>query len=89
MPKSNPLLYSGSDKQIQGIRSDRQSAWRAMDGGLWYCTGGRDQDHPQRKEMQKGKMVVWEALQIAEKRREAEGKGAKERQPIWMQSSKE
>ena len=31
--KSNPLwLYSGCDKQIQGIRSDRQSAWRTMDG---------------------------------------------------------
>ena len=29
--------------------------------------------------MQKGKMVVWEALQIAEKRREANGKGEKER----------
>ena len=29
--------------------------------------------------MQKGKMVVWEALQIAEKRREAKGKGEKER----------
>ena len=26
-PKSNPLqLYSGSDRQIQGIRSDRQGA---------------------------------------------------------------
>ena len=23
-----------------------------------YCTGDRDQDHPQEKEMQKGKMVV-------------------------------
>ena len=34
-PKSNPLrLYSWSDKQIQGIRSDRQSTWRTMDGGL-------------------------------------------------------
>ena len=29
--------------------------------------------------MQKGKMVVEEALQIAEKRREAKGKGEKER----------
>ena len=27
----------------------------------------------------KGKMVVWEALQIAEKRREAKGKGENER----------
>ena len=29
-----------------------------MDRALWHCTGGRDQDHPQEKEMQKGKMVV-------------------------------
>ena len=27
-------------------------------GGSWHCTGGRDQDHPQEKEIQKGKMVV-------------------------------
>ena len=32
---SNPLqLYSGSEKQIQGIISDEQRAWRTMDGGL-------------------------------------------------------
>ena len=37
-----------------------------MDGGLWHCTGGSDQDHPQEKEMQKGKMLSEEALQIAE-----------------------
>ena len=49
-----------------------------MDGGLRHCTGGRDQDHPQEEEMQKGKMAK-EALQIAEKRREAKGKGEKER----------
>ena len=48
-----------------------------MDGGSWHCTGGRDQDHPQGKEMQKGKMAVWEALPLAEKRREV--KGEKER----------
>ena len=33
----------------QGIRSDRQDAWRSKDGSLWHCTGGRDQDHPQEK----------------------------------------
>ena len=43
-----------------------------MDRGSWHCTGGSDQDHPQEKEIQKGKMVE-EALQIAEKRREAKG----------------
>ena len=46
-----------------------------MDGGSWHCTGTSDQAHPQEKEMQTGKMV---ALQIAEKSREAEGKGEKQ-----------
>ena len=39
--------------------------------GSWHYTRGSDQDHPKKKEMQKGKMVVWGALQIVEKRREA------------------
>ena len=39
----------------------------------------RDQDHSQDKEMQKGKWLSEEALEIAEKRREAKGKGEKER----------
>ena len=39
-----------------------------MDGGLWHCTGDKDQDHPQEKEMQKSKMSE-EALKIAVKRR--------------------
>ena len=39
-------------------RSDRQSAWLTMDRDPWYCTGDRDQDHPQEKEMQKSKMAV-------------------------------
>ena len=33
-----------------------------MDGSLWHCTGGSDQDHPQGKEVKKGKMVVWGGL---------------------------
>ena len=35
---------------------------RTMDEGSWQCTGGSDQDHPQEKEMQKGKMIVWGGL---------------------------
>ena len=50
-----------------------------MDRGSWFCTEGSDKDHPQEKEMKKGKMVVWGALQIAEKRRDAKGKEEKER----------
>ena len=33
-------------------------AWWTMDGGSWRCTGNRDQDHPQEKEMQKSTMAV-------------------------------
>ena len=48
-----------------------------MDRGLGHCTGGKDQDYPQEKEMQKGKMAE-KALQTAVKR-EAKSKGEKER----------
>ena len=51
-----------------------------MDRGLWHCTGGRDQDHPQSGEKyKKVKLLSEEALQIAVNRREAKGKGEKER----------
>ena len=50
-----------------------------MDRGSWHCTGGSDQDHPQEKEMQKGKMVVWAGLANSCERREVKGKGEKER----------
>ena len=33
-----------------------------MDRGSWYRIGGGDQDHPQEKEMQQGKMIVWGGL---------------------------
>ena len=38
-----------------------------------------NQDHPQEKEIQIGKILSEEALQTVEKRREAKGKGEKER----------
>ena len=37
---------------------DLRECLNTMDGGSQHCTGGSDQDHPQEKEMQKGKMVV-------------------------------
>ena len=42
-----------------------------------------------KKKCKKAKWLSEEALQIAEKRREAKGKREKERYTIWMQSSKE
>ena len=50
-----------------------------MDGGSLHCTGGRDQDHPQEKKCKKAKWFSEEILQITVKRREAQGKGEKER----------
>ena len=61
-----------------------------MDEDFWHCIGGSDQDHTQEIEMQKRKKwLSEEALQIAEKRREAKDKGEKERYTMSMQSSKE
>ena len=40
---------------------------------------GSDQDHPLEKKYKKAKWLSEVALQIAEKRREAKGKGEKER----------
>ena len=51
-------------------------------GGSRHCTGGRDQDHPQEKEMQKAKWLSEEALQIAVKRRETKSKREKKVIPI-------
>ena len=45
-----------------------------MNYGQRHCTGGRDQDHPHGKEMQNGKWLSEEALQIALKRREVKRK---------------
>ena len=59
-----------------------------MDGSPWHCTGGSENDHPQEKEMQKGKWLSEEALQIAEKRREAKAKEKSKDIPVWMQISK-
>ena len=53
-----PYSYTMEMTQIQGIRSDRHSAWRTMDRDLWHCTRNSDQDHLKEKEMEKGKMVV-------------------------------
>ena len=54
-----------------------KSAWRTMDGGWWHCTGGSDQDHPQEKEMQKVKMVVWGGLTNSCEKKRSERKGGK------------
>ena len=51
-----------------------------MDRDSWVVEEAvSDQDHPQGKDIQKAEWLSEEALQIAEKRRDAKGKGEKER----------
>ena len=48
-------------------------------GTRGHCTRGSDQNNQQEREMQQGKMVFEEVLQIAKQRREAKGKGEKKK----------
>ena len=50
-----------------------------MDRDLYHCTGAGELKPSTRKKSKKAKWLSEEALQIAEKRREAKGKGEKER----------
>ena len=63
---------------------------------LWMEVGDTVQEAviktiPKKKKCNKAKWLFEEALQIAEKKREAKGRGEKKRKDtiIWMQSSKE
>ena len=47
--------------------------------GLCHCTGGSGQTIPKKKKCKKAKRLSEEALQIAEKRKEAKGKVQKGR----------
>ena len=63
-----------------------------MDGGLGHCTGGRDQDHPQEKEMQKSKIAVWGGFtNSCEKRSEKQRRKGKIYPSEWrvLKNSKE
>ena len=56
-----------------------------------HSTRTDKQNHPQEKEMQQGKMVVWGGLtnNWEKKRSERKAKEKGKYIPIWMQSSKE
>ena len=76
-----PYNYSGSDKQNQGIRSDRvpEELWMEV------CDNVQEvviKTIPKRKKCKKAKWLSEEALQIAVKIREAKGNGEKERYTI-------
>ena len=43
-----------------------------MDGSSWHCIGDRNQDYPQEKQMQKGKMAVSGGLTKSCKKKRSE-----------------
>ena len=70
-------LYNGSDKQIQGISSEvPEDLWTEVCNILQEVV---NKTIPKKKKCNKAKWLSEKALQIAEKRREAKGKGVKER----------
>ena len=48
--------------RFKGLDLKDKTAWWTMNGGSWHCTGDRDQDHLQEKEIEKRKMAVWGGL---------------------------
>ena len=78
-PKSNPLwLYTGGDKSIQGIRSDRvpEELWTEV-----YKTVQETvtKTIPKKKKCKKAKWLSEDVLKIAEERREVKGKAERKR----------
>ena len=71
-------LYSGSDKQIQGIRSDRvlEELWTEVHDIVQEAV---IKTIPKKNKCKKAKWLFKETLQITEKRREDKGKEEKER----------
>ena len=74
---------------IQGIRSDRQSAWE-----LWMEVSDIVQEAvnkttPKKKKCKKAKWLSEEAFQIAMKEEKEKAKKKGKDIPIWMESPKE
>ena len=69
--------YSGSDKQIQGIRYDRvpEELWTEVHKIVQEAV---IKNIPKKKKCKKAKWLSEETLQIADKGREAKSKGERE-----------
>ena len=65
--------------RFKGLALIRQSAWRTMDEVCNIVQEAVTKITPKKKKYNKAKWLSEEALQIAEKRREAKGKGENER----------
>ena len=79
------IIYIRSDKEIQGVRSDRvtEEVWTEVPDTVQEAVM---KTIPKKDECKKAKWLSKEALEIAEKR---EVKEKIKDTPVWMQSSKE
>ena len=68
---------------------DRQNAWRTMDEGSWGCTGGSDQDHPQRRNAKGENDCLRRPYKELRKEEKLKAKEKRKDIYIWKQSSKE
>ena len=60
-----------------------------MDRDSWHCTGDRNQDHPQEREMQKSKKAVWGGLTHSCEKKRSKMQGRKrEIYPVHRQLPK-
>ena len=57
----------------------RATAWRTIDGGLQNYTGVNDQNHALGGKNAGRQSNCWRGFRIAEKKREVQGKGERER----------
>ena len=53
------------------------STWRTIDKCLQHCTGGSDQNYPKEKEMQEGKVAVWEGFTNGWEKKRSKKQGRK------------
>ena len=74
-----PYNYTVEMKKIQGIKSDKKSAWRLWTEVWNNAQGALIKTIPKKKKCKKAKWLSEEGLQIAEKTMEVKGKGEKKR----------
>ena len=82
------LCHQGFPDSSAGKESACSVGDLASIPGLGRFPGGGIKTIPKKKKCKKAKLLSEEALQIADKSKEAKGKGEKERLLIWLQSSK-
>ena len=76
----NQISYDYRVKVTNRFKAlDRTECLKNCRQNSLQCTGGSDKGHPQEKKCKEAKWLPKEALQVAEKRREAKGKREKER----------